>query len=37
MINGRRKHPNIVRSRIAKDIKPRLGKLTLCAVEPRHR
>ncbi len=37
MINGRWKHPNIVRSRIAKDIKPRLGKPTLCAVEPRHR
>ena len=31
------KHPNIVRSRIEKDIKPHLRKLTLDAVEPRHR
>ena len=35
MINGRWKHPNIVRSRIEKDIKPHLGKLALDAVEPR--
>lgn len=36
MINGRWKHPNIVRSRIEKDIKPHLGRLALDAVEPRH-
>ena len=36
MINGRWKHPNIVRGRIEKDIKPHLGKLALDAVEPRH-
>jgi hypothetical protein len=36
MINRRWKHPNIVRSRIEKDIKPHLGKLALDAVEPRH-
>jgi len=36
MTNGRWKHPNIVRSRIEKDIKPHLGKLALDAVEPRH-
>jgi len=36
MINGRWKHPNIVRSRIEKDIKPHLGKLALDAVDPRH-
>ena len=36
MINGRWKHPSIVRSRIEKDIKPHLGKLALDAVEPRH-
>jgi integrase len=36
MINGRWKRPNIVRSRIEKDIKPHLGKLALDAVEPRH-
>lgn len=36
MINGRWKNPNIVRSRIEKDIKPHLGKLALDAVEPRH-
>jgi hypothetical protein len=35
MINGRWKHPNIVRSRIEKDIKPHLGKRALDAVEPR--
>jgi hypothetical protein len=34
MINGRWKHPNIVRIRIEKDIKPHLGKLALDAVEP---
>jgi hypothetical protein len=33
MIDGRWKHPNIVRSRIEKDIKPHLGKLALDAVE----
>ena len=32
MINGRWKHPNIVRSRIEKDIKPHLGKLALDGV-----
>ncbi len=36
MINGRWKHPNIVRSRIEKDIQRHLGKLALDAVEPRH-
>ena len=36
MINGRWKHPNIVRSRIEKDIKPNIGKLALEDVEPRH-
>lgn len=36
MINGRWKHPNILRSRIEKDINPHLGKLALDAVEPRH-
>ena len=36
MINGRWKHPNIVRSRIEKDIEPHLGKLALDAVEPRY-
>ena len=34
--NDKWKHPNIVRSRIEKDIKPHLGKLALDAVEPRH-
>ena len=36
MINGRWKRPNIVRSRIEKDIRPHLGELALDAVEPRH-
>ena len=36
VINGCWEHPNIARSRIEKDIKPHLGKLTLDAVEPRH-
>lgn len=31
MINGRWKHPHIVRSRIEKDIKPHLGKLAATA------
>lgn len=36
MILGRWKHPNIVRSRIEKDIKPAIGKLALADVEPKH-
>lgn len=36
MILGRWKHPNIVRSRIEKDIKPSLGKLKVEDVKPRH-
>lgn len=36
MVQGKWKHPNIVRSRIDKDIKPHLGKLALEDVEPRH-
>ena len=36
MILGRWKHPNIVRSRIAKDIKPAIGKLALDEVKPKH-
>lgn len=36
MILGKWKHPNIVRSRIEKDIKPNIGKLPLANVEPRH-
>jgi integrase len=36
MVLGKWKHPNIVRSRIEKDIKPNLGKLALEDVEPRH-
>lgn len=36
MILGRWKHPNIVRSRIEKDIKPAIGKLILADVEPKH-
>ena len=36
MVLGKWKHPNIVRSRIEKDIRPHLGKLTLESVEPRH-
>lgn len=34
MIAGRWKHPNIVRSRIEKDIKPAIGKLKVDAVKP---
>lgn len=36
MILGRWKHPNIVRARIEKDIKPNIGKLKLEDVKPRH-
>ena len=36
MVLGKWKHPNIVRSRIVKDIKPNIGKLALENVEPRH-
>jgi len=36
MVLGKWKHPNIVRSRIEKDIKPNLGELALEDVEPRH-
>ncbi len=36
MVLGKWKHPNIVRSRIEKDIRPHLGKLSLESVEPRH-
>lgn len=36
MILTRWKHPNIVRSRIEKDIKPNIGKLTVDAVKPMH-
>lgn len=36
MILGRWKHPNIVRSRIEKDIKPAIGKLALEDVTPSH-
>ena len=35
-ILGRWKHPNIVRSRINKDIKPNLGKLAVQDVKPKH-
>lgn len=35
-ILGRWKHPNIVRSRIEKDIKPAIGALALEDVKPRH-
>ncbi|MBI5786596.1 MAG: tyrosine-type recombinase/integrase [Rhodocyclales bacterium] len=35
-ILGRWKHPNIVRSRIEKDIKPAIGTLALEDVKPRH-
>lgn len=35
-ILGKWKHPNIVRSRIEKDIKPNMGKLTLGDVRPTH-
>lgn len=36
MILGRWKHPNIVRSRIEKDIKPNIGKLRIEDVKPLH-
>ena len=36
MVLGKWKHPNIVRSRIEKDITPNIGKLALEVVEPRH-
>ncbi len=36
MILNRWKHPNIVRSRIEKDIKPSIGKLAIDAVKPLH-
>lgn len=36
MILPRWKHPNIVRSRIEKDIKPAIGKLSVEDVKPRH-
>lgn len=36
MILGRWKHPNIVRSRIEKDIKPRIGAMAARDVRPRH-
>ncbi len=36
MILGRWKHPNIVRSRIEKDIKPNIGKLNIEDVKPLH-
>lgn len=35
-ILGHWKHPNIVRSRIERDIKPHLGKLALADVKPSH-
>lgn len=35
VILGRWKHPNIVRSRIEKDIKPKIGRLKIEAVRPR--
>lgn len=35
-IVGRWKHPNIVRARIEKDIKPHLGKMPIGEVKPRH-
>lgn len=35
-ILGKWKHPNIVRSRIEKDIKPNMGKLALGDVRPTH-
>ena len=35
-ILGRWKHPNIVRSRIEKDIKPAIGRLSLADVKPMH-
>lgn len=36
MILGRWKHPNIVRSRIERDIKPHIGDLTVDAIKPLH-
>lgn len=36
MILGRWKHPNIVRSRIEKDIKPKIGAMPARDVRPRH-
>jgi integrase len=36
MILGRWKHPNIVRSRIEKDIKPNIGRLKVEDVKPSH-
>lgn len=36
MILGRWKHPNIVRARIEKDIKPNIGKLAIEDVKPKH-
>ncbi|RZO84688.1 MAG: site-specific integrase [Oceanococcus sp.] len=36
MILSRWKHPNIVRSRIEKDIKPAIGKLPVDEVKPKH-
>ena len=36
MVQCRWKHPNTVRSRIDKNIKPHLGRLALVAAEPRH-
>lgn len=36
MILGRWKHPNIVRSRIERDIKPNIGHLPVDAVKPLH-
>jgi integrase len=36
MILGRWKHPNIVRSRIERDIKPHIGGLAVDAVKPLH-
>jgi integrase len=36
MILGRWKHPNIVRSRIEKDIKPVIGRLAVEEVKPSH-
>jgi integrase len=36
MILGRWKHPNIVRSRIEKDIRPAIGKLAIEDVKPAH-
>ncbi len=35
-ILGRWKHPNIVRSRIERDIKPNIGKLAVGDVRPKH-